>query len=537
MTKAQDRSIELGIIPLGLMVCFALIGIGILLISTTWGIGTSPDSVRYIDMARNILVRHAIVEQVSSGEFVPMMDYHPLFPVTLAAIGLFGLDPVDGARLVNACLFGASILLVGLTVYRHTNRSAYFAIFGSFIMLTSLDMLRVYSMAWTEPLFLFFGFLGLLLLDLYLENGRAWVLVVASIAIAFAFFDRHVGVTLVATGLAGILVVGQKPFRRKVVDCVVFLPISCSLALLWFVRNLRLGNVILQRSLGFQFNANILFRTAKVGLNTVSVWILPEMISQKVRIIALLVIVIILLTAIVLLLRSAMRRDRVVKRESYARVPYLFLIFAIFYTGLLIFALLFHYASTPLDYRLLSPLYVSGLILLTYLLHLVYGAILLMERGKARHLFQTVFILLCVVFSGFYLWRAAEWVIETQENGQGYTSKDWRQSEVIQAIKDLPLETSIYTNGPQPVYLLTGRPAYRLPIKANPSTGLPNEKFQAQLSAVGKTMAEQDAVLVYFNTIIWWSGYLPSEEEFRKALPLELIKRGKDGAIYKVKLD
>ena len=50
----------------------------------------------------------------------PLSGYPPIYPVALSLIELtFGLDPVEGARFVNALLFGLIIYLSGIFIRRH----------------------------------------------------------------------------------------------------------------------------------------------------------------------------------------------------------------------------------------------------------------------------------------------------------------------------------------------------------------------------------------------------------------------------------
>jgi|GEM_PF-5796957 len=64
-----------GHIPLHIaLFSLGLIGVAILLYSTVWGIGVSPDSVRYIDAARNLATRHALVERQIEQEIQDLLS-------------------------------------------------------------------------------------------------------------------------------------------------------------------------------------------------------------------------------------------------------------------------------------------------------------------------------------------------------------------------------------------------------------------------------------------------------------------------------
>ena len=161
-TRDKDYSIPF-------IAAIALIGISLLLFSTKWGVGLSPDSATYIEGARNLLKGLGYSSLSGSGTPTPITRQLPLFSASLSIIGFFGIDPLDGARWFNAFLFGANIFLVGFLINRNTH-SAHISIFGAFLMLTSIDMLKIHSMAWTEPLFILFCFKSIILRIHYLTS-------------------------------------------------------------------------------------------------------------------------------------------------------------------------------------------------------------------------------------------------------------------------------------------------------------------------------------------------------------------------------
>jgi 4-amino-4-deoxy-L-arabinose transferase-like glycosyltransferase len=204
----------------------AIIGIISLLFVTRWGIGLNPDSTRYISAARNLRDGFGLTEFFGSDIRRPMTHFPPLYPLLLTGFGVFGIDPLDGARWLNVFLFGANILLIGLAIRRYTSGSIWIPLFGSSLILTSLTMLHIHAMAMTEPLFILLGFSGLLLLAAYLEKSRPSLLIISASATGLAFLTRYPGVALVATGGVGILLFSRKRFFQKIVDASIFGVIS-----------------------------------------------------------------------------------------------------------------------------------------------------------------------------------------------------------------------------------------------------------------------------------------------------------------------
>ena len=50
----------------------------------------------------------------------PVTHFPPAYPSVLAFLGLFGLDPLRGARFLNAVLFGLNTALMGILGWRMT---------------------------------------------------------------------------------------------------------------------------------------------------------------------------------------------------------------------------------------------------------------------------------------------------------------------------------------------------------------------------------------------------------------------------------
>jgi hypothetical protein len=502
----------------------SVIGIVSLLFATTWGIGISPDSNTYISVARNLLDGHGLTQTSANGTIVPMTHYPPLYPMLLAMIGIFGIDLLDGARYLNAFLFGANIIIVGLVISRSLRGSVWTSIFGSFLVLTSGVMITIHSMAWTEPLFVFFGLLGLFLLALYIENPKPLLLITCSGAISLAFLARYPGAALVATGIVAIFFMSRKTCYGRIGDSVIFVAISSIPMALWIIRNSYIADSATNREIVFHA---ITFAHITSALSTFSRWLLPSAVPDIIRTILFIMLAVGLLGLNVLLLQNKRRLNKSDSTKQYlTKLPCILVTFIFFYGALLVASISFFDAQTPLTDRILSPVYVSGLILILSIAHK------LLRSMEGIRVIQVASIVLCIVFAGSYLLRGTSRIIRAHSDGQGYAGNAWKQSEIIQKVRVLPSELRVYTNAPDAVYFLSGKPAYGIPNKLRATTRVINKNYLSQLTSMGKQLKNHDAVLVYFNTITWrW--YLPSEDELKEKLPLRVLFQGADGTIYK----
>ena len=181
-----------------LLACLALGFVWLLRNSTLMGPGLINDSIAYIAGARSILQVQVIAKSGWRLALQPITHYPPLFSLLLAFVGLFGVDPLFGARLVNMLFLGANIFLLGFLGWKvFGNRwvglllAVFFAISGA--------IFDLHSYAISEPLFLFFCLISFLCLEFYFSRGRKniWIACLG-LSVGLAILDRYVGFVLFA---------------------------------------------------------------------------------------------------------------------------------------------------------------------------------------------------------------------------------------------------------------------------------------------------------------------------------------------------
>src|SRR6187401_726672 len=155
------------------LLLISLIGIVLVLRATPEGLGLSDDSIAYIAGARSMLAGDGYREAwlASNG---PVTHFPPGFSSVLAFFGLFGLDPLRGARLVNALLFGLNAGLLGILAWRMTPSLSAGLVIAALFVLNS-EILQVHAVAMSEPLFIFLCLLSLWMFDLYFERHNHWL--------------------------------------------------------------------------------------------------------------------------------------------------------------------------------------------------------------------------------------------------------------------------------------------------------------------------------------------------------------------------
>jgi hypothetical protein len=151
-------------------------------------------------------------------------------------------------------------------------------------------------------------------------------------------------------------------------------------------------------------------------------------------------------------------------------------------------------ASTPVDGRTTSPVYVSFLILLTV------AGVLAWRLASQRKWLRPALAVLAALLLASYSYQTAELASTLRPGTKGLGSQ-LRQSPVLQALQDIPNNPVVYTNEPERVYLVSGVGAYMVPLKTDAVTGMANADFAQKVESMRADLLNGNAVLVLFRTM------------------------------------
>lgn len=470
--------------PLLIITILSLIGTAGILYATPWGIGISPDSVAYIRVARSLL----------TGNGLDTTHFAPLYPVLLDVMTLgklFGEDPLQTARWLNAIFFGANIFLVGLLIYRFSSELKWPPVIGSLLMLGSIPMLTIHLMAWTEPAFIFLSFTGLVSLALFLENSKMMTLVIAGILMSLAFLTRYAGAALVLTGFLAILLFSRKNLRQRFLAAIIFGCLSVVPMLLWLLRNISMAGTATSREIVFHpINRSHVWQ----AIFTFSGWfLLPDSAPNIFRFG---LGAVILLGATLILLAHRQKGRTKQNSSGITEMPQLIKLLSLFiviYGIFLVMSISFIDANTPLDNRILSPAFVAAIILLLYLLSQAVRVFRLKSAAQAAF---AAGLIICL---GFYMSASYPLLSDSFTNGLGFSNASRHNVEIIEKVDQLPDNVVLISNFPEILYLHTDRPTTALPRKINAVTRQVNQKYASELAGISKQIAAEESVIVYFG--------------------------------------
>jgi 4-amino-4-deoxy-L-arabinose transferase-like glycosyltransferase len=503
-------------------------GAGALLFATASGIGLSPDSAAYIGAARGLLAGLGLGSPAPTGGFRPLLLYAPLFPTLLAAIGVFGIDPLDAARYLNSALFGANIFLSGVIIGRDTG-SRSTAIVGSILLLLSVPMLKIHSMAWSEPTFIFFSLLALLWLSRYVERGGTGWVIAAAAAVGLADLSRYAGLFLIPAGIGVVASIGGPQSLRKTLrDCGTFAVISGLVSSVSFVRNWIVGGILSGRP-----TAVHLVGTAQLlrGVRTLGRWLWLDARPGT------LAVAVLAMGACALLIRAVVDARPLGSRPTHfgmrsgrsSAVARTALTIIIAYGLFLLIAMSFFddILDIPFDDRILSPMLAWAMIAS------VCGAHRLAANPLRGGMVRALVVIAGMWFAAAQLSQGVPWVIDVHRHGQGYASAAWRGSEILARLRALPPPTRIFSNGDDAIYLLTGRLADRLPARGSLAPTQADPRYASELARMHAQLIDSHGVIVYFSTIDW-RPELVSATELQDSIGLRLLYAAADGAVYAV---
>ena len=477
--------------------------------STPAGVGLANDSVAYIAGARSILQGKGYSDIWLDSTIEPITHYPPLLSLSLSVLGLLGIDPLRGARILNILLFGTNTALVGWLGWRMT-REFSTGVWSAVIFLLNASLLRVHIFALSEPLFLFFSLVAFLFFDLHfstipLANKRRspWLLL-TGLAVGLAFLARYSALALLPTFSVALLLFPTTPgaqttpaeWRARLVKLSVFFAGAIPLIIAWFVRNKLNAGSVTNRT--FQYHAltrdNIqpAFYNFSQFLMPVESWrqslLKTNLLHWLIGIVGFLMFTW-LVIQVVRLLQSTQDAQSTSQPLLFTNILYMF-----GYLGAVLFSMSFFDASTKFQTRILAPLYVGLILLLpviaTWLWHQVIPT-------KANRWLVLILVLVTISASALEFSRA---IREFSSAGQGYASWKWHDSFIMASLKNLPADIAIYTNTPPAVYLVTGRASRTLPTPIDPVDNLVRADYQDNLDMMLTDLHSGRAVLALFDT-------------------------------------
>lgn len=492
------------------LIALSVVGMVLVLLAISrYGVGVSPDSAGYLCAARNLLAGRGYHTLCDS----PYTSWPPLFPTALAALGLVGLDPADGARLLNAVAMGGIVFVSGL-FFRRCRISRPLALMGVGSIVLSFPLLGLASMAWTEPLFVLLIAWFVLPMSTYRQTRRMTPLWAAAVLAALCSLQRYTGVALIGAGAVLIVWPGANVGLGRRIRHLAWFVVIASVPLgLWMARNHRLTSMLtghVRQPSVYTLRENLI-----TAADTATQWFVPESVALPMRG-AIVAAGVILVVATLLVLRGEARCSPDGSRTCVWTAG----LVAIVYLPLILHTHQVGVRDETMNDRYLAPLALIG----PWLAFAAIDSWVVLLRRRSFGGSAAAFVL--VLFSGLWLVypldRTRTTLVDQMKRGAGgYSRVDWRETPLARWLAAHPLEGSARSNAPDALYALTG-----VDSQVSPHRTWDLAEFrQMILSGNGET-------LVWFRHSP--REYLYDLDELASVLPLRRIVSFSDGDVYQL---
>ena len=403
------------------------------------------------------------------------------------------------------------LILSGAGLLRRETGSNAAGVLAALLLGLSPVLLEVHAWVMSEALYLALSGVALFLLSIYLNRKWRGILVLLGAVASAATLTRYVGIALTAA-ISLTLVLQDGTRRRRLQDFGLFATIALAPMFIWFARNALLtGNLanrdILWNPVGYS-------HLRLLGLLVLGWFGLTQFVRGK---LASLTVLAVLGGAGVAFGWDLWRAGKLRLRNS---VEGTWVWYVLFYLAAVGASISLIDAFIPIDDRILSPVYVTTMLTLAWLV----------ARGwhRLRTPFRALLLSGVVLLAGRNAVEQAQQADLFSRQGLGYADPARGKSELIQAVRQLP-DVPIVSNGLSSLYFWADRYCYAIPVRIDVESGLPRETYEAEMEVLRRRFREESAVLVLFHPESLLPEYAPMSELVEG---LTLVGRYSDGEIY-----
>lgn len=466
-----------------IVLAYSLLGfLYIAILANLQPLGVSPDSTSYLVIASNFSNGLGLTSDIGTVQLTYVTHWPPFYSMVLGFFSLlFDHNTLQAAIYLNALLLAASIAISNAILLQFTDKKQLFHFFNIFLI-TGLSY--IYIMVWSETLFISIVLLIAYCILKYLDTNKKIYLLFTSILLGLSIVTRYAGLGIAGSLFLFFLLTFKK---RKFLDTFLILfSLSIGMVIIvgaWFVYITQHKAPSEVRLIQFHF---ITLEHIQFFLYTIVKWIFPLFQARYGLVVVVLAFIVF---GLAFSYKYVMRTDRTL----------FLLLTGAGYIGFVVFSILFFDHITPLDPRILSPVF--PVFLLLFFGIAAQGT----ENIRSIHIQHALKATSIVLLLSQIIYLATSSVSFYQE-GLEYTSKTWQASPTSRAVRERFMNKMIYTNGSDVLKFATGKGSFYLPPKLDPVSTRPKEDYPAQAEKLIKSIGK-DTIIVYFNEL-GWRNYL-----------------------------
>jgi len=480
------------------------VGFTIIMLFTQYGgIGISPDSIVYTCASRNFIATGSFTDFTA----IPLVAFPLFYPFFLSIIMFVTqTDIIRLAPVLNGLMFATVIFLSGYIIGKFKYKTNWYKRILLAIITFSPSLIEVYTMLWSETLFILLIVVFILFFHRYFRAHNFRNLIIAAIIAAIAFDTRYAGITLIGTGCLLIFFDKYLGWRKKKEHILLFGSVGISLAVFNLIRNMvENGLATGMRQKGITpLNKNIEFSGG-----VLSDWFT---IGFKGQIFFEIFAMCIMMLFIVFFIRN-IRHWKAYYTYENATVVF-FIVYVLF---IIVSSTISRYET--INNRLLAPAFLPALWVFTCQIPKWRARL---PHQKLRWIFFAFSVGIAFVVIESYVAVNRENLSYMRETGiPGYTEDSWKKSRIVNYLQTNDVyfhkDSTVYSNHSQAVYFFTNHSVSSLPERV-------------YTNDVKEFKAESPIVLIWFNNDP--NTDLLSLKEIRKCKNMKRIRWFPDGAIY-----
>ena len=479
------------------IICAAA-GAGILFISMVQGVGVGGDATIYITSARNLLSGKGLGLINAAGDFRLIPYFPPFYSLVLAFIGLFTDNLALVAMILNMVLFAGLIYLVTIWTMRISERLFPGLLLG-LLLAGSPILIPAYSWAMSEPLAVFLGFSGLILLEKSLVENLKFGFWCSAVLLGLSLLTRYSSAAFIGAAVLMIFLFEGEKLKDRLLSAFLFGLVSSVPMIVWLAYDFIKTDTVASRSVLSGRTAELWAAFLPKLKHVFLLWILPESLSENMPgFLVTLVTVFIILFVIGVLAGSAYALRKGTRYPRYARMFFLLSAFVLLYLLLIIVVSLRTYPPITINTRMLLPVYIA----VFWQIYLLFA---LFEEYNHRMVRSFVFNTALFLVMIFSCYRGVRIANQNAVDGLGYNSTAWKGSETIAYIRDnIPESNPIVTNEETALLFLLDRRTWPMhEVYVNE----PDAEYYAYESETGldkdssrQTFRQGDAYLAVFDS-------------------------------------
>ena len=425
--------------------------------NSVYGIGVSHDSIFYINLANGLLQFHSY-ETHFGKEVLYNTHYPPLYSAILAFLSLIVSQPIEQVALIfNIFLYVLNAIILGLIVRKATNNNLYLMIIGIISFFLAADLYLVHFHLWTEPLYLFLTNLGfLMLLNYQTSDNKNWkYFIISVILLGLACITRYVGITAIFVCILWLIYhnffenywVNKgnifSIFSFKILkNGIAFGIISIAPLLFWLMRNKIQSNNLTSREITYEaITEKILFE----GVQTIKNWVVNKYLQEPIMCYFITIVFVLFLFIIPVLLKLNKRLVINYINQDNLKIVTLLLFYIFVYFSFLIVNKMYIDHGTPMDSRILTPIFFSSIILLIIGMYELNILLKLLCKNNTIYMgsIGIIGIIICGIMLSNFKYRNY-YAFEQKNEGHGFNSKKNIQLEYIDILKKIPADKRIF---------------------------------------------------------------------------------------------